>query len=380
MKKFIPLAMLLAGVISVSAAPDDAQVFRSTTRYVDMDGTGLSYFNTGELMKMTASLPGFFSRITKQLSGNDMYAKVAYDGTGIVLKTLNLNACLASASSLKNLPGGLQIGKGFIYTGKNGSMPGIFSRFNFQNDLETAKVLSSLPSDVLFAMKIKAAPGELFNNLNRNVKASGNEMINGSFSMFLTFAAQSGVDINQVMQSINGDYLFLIAGKDQATLRIMLVIPDTTGAVANILKTRMAKLQDPARSGVYKLKIPKARKFGWQPAAVIRNKEIVLINDIARLDINTPAFVPPAEYLRLLPSKGCNFSVINLSREQIAALRKLPEKQAKFIKGYDFKPFLAISVGEYAPDGFRETMISDFSWFSAGFNIGKLFSTLQNNL
>ena len=372
--------MLLAGAISLSAAPDDARVFRSTTRYVDVDGIGLNYYNSGELMKLTGSLPGFASRITRELSGNDVYAKVAQDGTGIVLKTLNLNACLASAGSIKNLPGGLQITKTFIYTGKNGSMPGIFSRFNFQNDLETAKTLSSLPADVLFALKIKAAPGELFNSLNRNIKASGNEMINMSFSMFLSLAAQSGIDINQVMQSINGDYLFLIAGKDQTSLRFMVVIPDTTSAIANILKTRMAKLQDPARNGVFNIKIPQAKKFGWQPAAVIRDKEIVLINDIARLDIKTPAFAPPAEYLRLLPAKGSSFSVINLNREQIAMLRELPENQRKLIQGYELKPYLAIGVGEYTQDGIRGTQITDFSWYSVGFKISELIATIQNNL
>ena len=73
MKKLSALVFSLCCTAAVFAAPDAAQIYRNTTRYVDFDGETLMYYNTAEFFSLFNTLP---NRVGKIMTAMDADAKM----------------------------------------------------------------------------------------------------------------------------------------------------------------------------------------------------------------------------------------------------------------------------------------------------------------
>ena len=245
MKKSLLLIAASAALL-LHAAPDAAQVFTRTTRYVDMDGNSLFYYNTGELVKLFNKLPKFVSSVATLAEVKTENVQLLKDGTTVLLNALNLEAVKAVAWSSKELPGNIHIDKSVTYLGTAAALPGIFNVAQFKNNIDLNAELSALPSDVICAVKFQAAWD--IAHLEKCINASPNAQLKAYWNMFKSMVATFGADINRICAGSSGTCTVVIAGNDEASLRMTCTIPDENGSLSTLLKRFLP--QDPQNAAL----------------------------------------------------------------------------------------------------------------------------------
>ena len=357
MKKTFFLIAASAAML-LHAAPDAAQVFTRTTRYIDMDGNSLFYYNTSELVKLLDKLPGFAGSIAATADVPPESVQLVKDGTSVLLNTLNLNAVKALACSTKELPGDIHIAKNVTYLGNASALPGIFNVAQFKNKFDLNAELSALPSDVIFAIRFQAAVDIV--DLEKNINASPNAQLKAYWNMLKSMAATFGADINKLSSGCAGTFTVVIAGNDENSLRMICTVPDENGSLSTLLKRFLP--QDPQMPAIYP--IPGTSKITalGKPVVLFQDKKVVLMSDYQRCTKKYPKFKPPVALCRQLPVNAGAYTVINVSSGGIAELRKLTAKQPVFAKiTAALKPACLIAASVIERDAISDTAASDFS-------------------
>lgn len=356
MKKTLLLIVASAAML-LHAAPDAAQVFSRTTRYIDMDGNSLLYYNTGELVKLLYQLPAFAANAAKSMDTKPENAQLLKDGGDIIIKLLAPETVKALACSSKELPGNVHIFKDVLYLGNAANQPGLFNVAKFRNDLALDAEFASLPADLICAVKFKASID--FAQIDKVINATSNAQIKMYWSMAKTTAAQYGADLNKICEGTSGNVSVVIAGTDENSLRMTVTITDNNGALSTLLKRFLP--QNPQAQDRFALPVAGKAKFGT-PSVVFQDKKIVLMSDYQRCTKTYPAFKAQAALRRQLPANAAAYSVINLSEAGIAGIKKyLPadSNAAPFVS--ILKPACVLSASVIERDAIRDITAMNFS-------------------
>ncbi|MBQ9087346.1 MAG: hypothetical protein IJY46_01060 [Lentisphaeria bacterium] len=372
MKKTLLLLTASAAML-LHAAPDAAQVFNRTTCYIDMDGSSLMYYNTGELVKLLYQLPAFAANAAKSMDTKPENAQLIKDGGEIILKLLNPDAVKAMACSTKELPGNIHITKGVFYLGDAAHLPGLFNVAKFKNDLALNAELASLPADVICAVKFKAAFD--FARIDKVINENPNAQIKMYWNMFKTAAAQYGADINKICTGTSGNFSLIIAGTDETSLRMTLTIPDENGSLSALLKRFLPP--DPQAPERVSVPVPGMAKFG-KPTVVFQDKKIVLMSDYQRCTKTYPAFKAQAALRRQLPANAAAYTVINLSEAGIAGIRKYaPAGTRAATIAAALKPVCVMSASVIERDAIRDITAMNFSIANMSYEFNLLLNSAK---
>ena len=370
MKKILTLLFSLSCAVTVFAAPDAAQIFRSTTRHVDFDGENLLYLNTTELGTLINKLPAGLGKIGSAALGEkkeDVNTFVC--GAEILLKTLNLNALQAVAASEKKYKDDLYVSKSVLYLGKDAALPGLFNTSGFSNNCSLNEALAEMPSDVIAAIKFQFYPGTLYAGLEKNIEVMGDAAIKEMYVTVKSELAQKGIDLKQLLNSAGGTWSIIAAGSSEKDLRVSITIPDNDGTLTAVLK----KFLPPGANTPDRSFIP-GPMSKQKPAVLYLDKKIVLVSDAERCAKIERPFSLPADFVRMLPAKAAGFKVVRLSPELIAGLKQMKEVTKEpvlqqLIAG--LKPGLSFEATQIESDAVRNVTVADFSasdflvgWFS----------------
>lgn len=359
MKKFQALLFSLSCTVTLFAAQDAAQIFRNTTRHVDFNGENLFYFNSIELGATINALPAHLSKMAVAFEAPADKVNTTRCGANIILKTLNLSALKAIASSEKQYKKDLYLSKTVLYFGKDAQMPGLFNISRFANNCSLNEALAEFPSDVIAAIKFPCYPGDLNTELEKNIGIMGNPEIKMFYAEIRSQLAKNGIDANKLNASIGGNWSIIVAGKSEETLRFTISIPDNDGTLTALLKKHLPPdAATPDRSF-----IPDPPP-NTRPAILYMGNRVMLVSDAARCAKIERPFALPADFVRMLPANAAGFKVVNLSPELLAGL-----KQMKFIRKNpvalkvvnSLKPGLAFETTLAESDAIRSITAADFS-------------------
>ena len=361
MRKFFTSLFIIFALTAV-ASPDAAQIYRSTTRYVDFDGNALFYYNTTELLKYWQQLPSVFAPVVLKFvdAPHDRIIPLVKDGADILNKTLNLQALKAVAGSSKRLKNGLFVNKLFLYVGNDVNQPGAFNYSNFANDITIEQFLTSLPEDVILANMFQLTPGDFYAELDKNINTSTNQELLMAYNMLKISLVSMGIDPVKLSASANGKYLLFIAGNSPESFRFSLVIPDSTGNISAALKQAFP----PATATPDRSMLP--AQHGMNPALLYLDKSIVLVSDFDRCTKIYKSFGIPESFRRLVPAKAGAYGVINISQQLIDNMQTIIPND-KEVRGvlmkllFGIKPGLSVHATTVERDGARIIDIADFS-------------------
>lgn len=359
MKKFLCLLFSLSCAVTMFAAPDAAQIFRNTTRHVDLDGNNLLYINTTELGSMINALPGNIGKTVSALNEKPENVDNIVKGAEIILKTLNLNALKAAASSEKQYKKDLFLSKSVLYFGKAAALPGLFNTSHYSNDLSLNATLAEFPADVIAAVKFPCYPEGLFNDLEKNIAATGNAKIKKLYEKAKAEIVKENIDTKAMLTSIGGNWSIVIAGNSEANLRFTLTIPDHNGALTAYLKKVFPVApKTPDRSLI------QTPFKEMKPAILYLDKKVVLTSNTDLYAKVEKAFALPADFIRMLPANAASFKVVRLTPELIAGLKKIDEltKEPVALKLLNaLKPGMAFEATLVESDSVRSITVADFS-------------------
>lgn len=359
MKKFLCLIFSLSCAVTMFAAPDAAQIFRNTTRHVDLDGNNLLYINTTELGSMINALPGNIGKTVSALNEKPENVDNIVKGAEIILKTLNLSALKAAASSEKQYKKDLFLSKSVLYFGKAAALPGLFNTSHYSNDLSLNATLAEFPADVIAAVKFPCYPEGLFNDLEKNIAATGNAKIKKLYAKAKAEIAKENIDTKAILTSIGGNWSIVIAGNSEANLRFTLTIPDNNGALTAYLKKVFPV--DPKTPDRSLIQTPFKE---MKPAILYLDKKVVLTSNTDLYAKVEKAFALPADFIRMLPANAASFKVFRLTPELIAGLKKIDEltKEPVALKLLNaLKPGMAFEATLVESDSVRSITVANFT-------------------
>lgn len=378
MKRFYLSCIALLMMLSATAAPNPAQIFKNTTRHIDFDGNLLLYYNTTELFELLQKFPAQLTAAGKAIqAAPPAKLQLINDSADLIIKSLNLHALQAAAWSLKPLKNGLYISKESLYLGNNALLPGIFNCTGITNRFTLDGVLSELPSDLIAAVKFQFNTAGFYAGVEKNVNSSPNAEIKAYYNMAKTMLATQGIDLKQLLGSASGEFTFIAAGDSPETLRSMLIIPDQNGAVAAACKKFF-----PADSTAPDRSFLPAKGLKFRPALLYLDKKTVLVSDFASCTKASKPFDVPADFRRHLPENAATIGIINISAQLLKNVRNIPIKNPKqaamFRKFIDtLTPGLAVEMLKVERDGTRSVTISNFTLSDLYYKLCGAFSQMS---
>ena len=371
MKKLFS-TLFAASAITLCAAPDDAQVYRATTRHIDFDGSFLCYYNSTELGQLINQLP----QVIEKFSAFDESGRLkpAAAAAEMILKAMNLNALRASAFSQKELKSDLFIYKESYYLGKAAALPGIFSTAGQNNDLSLQAALASMPADLIFASQFQLMPGKFFQHVDNTIKSSKHEQIKTVCDMSCPNAK---IDIAKLLNSANGLYTLILAGDSEETFRFSLTVPDNDGIISAELKKLLPPDPKNPNRSVIPMQMKKKREY-LKPELVYLDKQIILVSSFERCvaKIHRP-YALKADFVRQLPANGAAFSVLNITPKTLESLKRLCKDKPVILTLLNtINPASGAEVIKIAPDGVYTVGVADFSFSAAYFNFSQKLATI----
>ena len=371
MKKLFS-TLFAASAIALCAAPDDAQVYRATTRHIDFDGEQIVYYNCTELGQLINKLPGVIEKISAFDESGRL--KPAAAAAEMILKAMNLNALRAVAASQKELKSDLFIYKSSSYLGKAAALPGIFSIAGENGNLSLQSALASMPADLIFASQFQLMPGKFFQHVDSTIKNSKHEQIKTVCDMSCPNAK---IDIAKLLNSANGLYTLILAGDSEETFRFSLTVPDNDGSISAELKKLLPPDPKNPNRSVIPMQMKKKRKY-LKPELVYLDKQIILVSSFERCvaKIHRP-YALKADFLRQLPANGAAFSVLNITPKTLGSLKRLCKDKPVILTLLDtINPASGAEVIKIAPDGVYTVGVADFSFSAAYFNFSQKLATI----
>lgn len=381
MKKRVFTLLVTCGALLLSAAPDDAQIYRATTRHVDFDGETLCYYNTTELFSLMDSLPKFLGKMLSALNEAPDKQKLVEDSVKLFVDGFNFKAVRAAAWSQKEINPDLYIYKSSTCLGKSAQMPGLFSLAGINGNLSLQGALAMLPADVIFAHQTQLQPGKFYAHLTDLARNSKNPQIAGAENLVNLMLNQQKINLPALLNSASGLYTFIIAGETPETFRFSLTIPDRHGILAATIKKFLPPApQTPGRS---KLPIPPAKGFEFiQPEFVYLEKEVILVSNFDRClgKIHRSSELR-ADFLRLLPATGAGFTVLKFTPTALANLKKSYQNQPVIMELLNtLSPASAAEVIRITPDGVQSIGVADFSISAAYFKFSQKLSSVITSI
>ena len=381
MKKTIFTLLAVCGTLLLSAAPDDLQIYRATTRHVDFDGNILTYYNTTELFSLLDSLPEFLGKILSALNETPDKQKLIEDSVKLAVDGFNFKAVRATAWSQKEIKPDLYIYKLSNYLGKSAQMPGLFSLAGINGNPSLQGALAMLPSDVIFAHQSQLQPGKFYAHLTALARNSQNPQIAGAENLLNIMINQQKINLPALLNSASGLYTLIIAGETPETFRFSLTIPDRYGLLSAKLKQDLPPV--PNAPGRSKLPIPVVKGFEFiQPEFVYLEKEVILVSNFDRcLGKIHRSCELRADFLRLLPATGAGFTVLKFTPAALANLKKSFKNQPTIMELLNtLSPASAAEVIRITPDGVHSIGVADFSISSAYYKFSHKMSTVISNI
>ena len=371
MKKFFSALLAACGVV-LCAAPDDAQIYRATTRHIDFDGNFITYYNSTELGELINQIP----QVIEKISAFDESGKLkpAACAAELVLKAMNLSALRASAMSQKELKEDLFIYKESYYLGKNAQLPGIFSTAGLNGNLSLQAALATFPADVVFAAQFQMMPGKFHQHLDRTIKNSKHKQIQ---TVCEVTCKNTKVDVAKLLNSANGLYTVIFAGETEDTFRFSVTIPDNDGTIAAELKKQLPP--DPKNPNRSRLIVPMKKKREYlKPEIIYLDKQIMVVSSFERcIAKNHRPYALKADFVRQLPATGAGFAVLNITPEFLANLKNLCKDKPVILTLLNtLSPASGAEVVKIAPDGVYSVGVADFSLTAAYFNFSQKLATI----
>ena len=266
----------------------------------------------------------------------------------------------------------LFLSKSVLYTGKDSALPGLFNTSRYSNSIPLNTALAEFPADVIAAILFPCYPDGLYDELKKNIAASGNAEIKQLYAKAQAEMAAENIDLKTILASAGGNWRIVVAGTNEANLRFTITIPDNTGALTAFFKKSFpVDPKTPDRSF-----IPDPPK-DTKPAILYLDKQVVLVSDTTLFAKIEKAFALPADFVRMLPANAASFKVLRLSPELIAGLKQMDMlKKEPFTRKLlnSLKPGLAFEATLVENDAIRSITVSDFS---ANTLLSGLISTLN---
>ena len=372
MKILSALVFSLCCTAAVFAAPDAAQIYRNTTRYVDFDGETLMYYNTAEFFSLFNTLPNRIGKIMTAMDADAKMVSTVSSAMEIILKSCNLNAIKATAHSQKQFAKTLYLSKSVAYTGKNGVVPGCFDTSKNLNTYKLNDVLAELPFDTVAALKFQYFPGELNDAFEKNLEQCSNAEVKNFFAQARAKAQKDGIAIDKLLASANGNWTIFFAGYSPESFRVTITIPDNDGSITAVLKKHLPPApQTPDRSF-----LPPLQQSKMKPAILYLGKQIMIVSDFDRCTKIVRPFSIPPYFANKLPADAASFSFLKISPELIDNLRQMKDIPPEVKPLLDaLYPCQAVDAAVVESDGLRSVGVANFSINDLVIN---LLTTLKN--
>ena len=349
MKKFFALLTIFGGLSLAAADP----YFESTVGHVDTGGEMLTYVNITVPVRVGN---GILMKATKVLASQSPEAAA---GLKILMNLLDLPSFKAYAASSVEKEPDFFVYKDFlrIDSGSKSILRQLLtnSEINFTN----------LPADTRLAIYFNINLSSLWTRINEEVAASGNRQLISGLADLKAMAQREGIDIDQVVASVNGPVFLLVTGNSIPELKVMVRIPDTNGVVAALLRK-----QFPPQNGnsfIFPgLPIPGAK----DPQIIYGEGNITFVSNTALLE--TPAETLAsrqqfAQYAEQLPREGCAMVLIDISKQFLDGITpELPREARSFVKR--LTPISLVAVDFINEDGIGGVAASNFSLPMSFFN------------
>ena len=340
--KFFAIFAAAGVALSLAASPGANSDFKTALSKVDQGGEVLNVQASGaDYLRYYNSLPD------RMQNPKDLPA--------IILKRMHKIAGMpyvkASAFSSKEVTPGCWVFKAYSYLGKeNMRMPSLFSLAGSNRDLSG---IGELPADTVLAFAFYCDAEKLYKLIKSDFSSAG-EQFAQLFTQLENDAAQQKIDLNAVLKSFNGFVNGVIAGNSLNDLRILIEIPDQTGAIAGVLRN-LFKLPPNAKEAQIPLFFIPARLSFRNGYIKMSNVPDNMMQTGAKLG-TLPKF---KNYLTAVGRTGNGFLLLNLSAPLINNVKGIiPQEISSFI---DIEPFSLLMVSKAETDGSALVAASNFS-------------------
>lgn len=332
-----------AGIaLSLSASPGASGDFKTALSKVDQGGEVLQVqASNAEYLRYYNSLPD------RMQSPKDLQF--------VILKRLHkimgVPYVKANALSSKEVTPGCWVFKSYSYLGKeNMRIPSVFTLAGSNRDLSG---IGELPADTVLAFAFYCDAEKLYKLIKSDFSSAG-EQFAQLFTQLENAAAQQKIDLNAVLKSFNGIVNGVIAGNSLNDLRILIEIPDKTGAIAGVLRNLFRLPANAKEAQIPLFFIPARLSF--------RNGYIKLSNvpdNMMRSGAKLGSLPKFKNYLTAVGRTGNGFLLLNLSAPLINNVKGvIPQEISGFV---DIEPFSLLLVSKADADGSALVAASNFS-------------------
>lgn len=355
MKKIL-LTVFIGLTTAMIHADSQSEIFNRTTRYLDKGGILFQFHNTENLEQQFENFlligarnstadslqlgMNFFKQFCKYMELN------ALQGVGVSVKDLN-----PVIAPLKISP--LYQNKSFIAVDPKSS-GSIFAAARNGNIRFTAA--RNLPDNTIFATGVNLNMLNVYSNIERST-ANSDMLKNVSAS----FELNLGVNLNDFMKNISGEYFFAIY-KDKGTenFHFLAYMPDKNAILKKLAKQRMAPLMKVYNDKSASLQMPiQPGRFGNAFTVYFAQNRVFVYNSNAPLAdlLNSKQqkklliTANPEIFSFLLNCEGNSYAVLNFNTAIID--KSVARKQ------YHFG-----SVGTMTPDGYLQSGKSNYNLFN----------------
>lgn len=346
MKKILLSALLWCGLSVAAADP----YFKQATGHVDFGGESLTYNNISGLMaKLNSGLPD----ICSALSGDEKTSARSRDLLNLLIKLWDLKSFRAVAtSSLQAAPDVFVYKQALIVAPESNSILLSLNEKNHPLDWQ------NLPADTRLAVSTALDIPRTWERIKLELAASGNPDMQAHM-MAIEMLKSQGIDLDELLNSVRGNFSLLVTGDTINAWNIKISIPDIKGNISAQLKNDF-----PPAPGSNFFEMPAAgRRF----RLIYSDKAVVIVSDPKLL-------APPAqklgslpkfrEYAKYLPADGCGYYIIDIPQAWTDFFSQINQNPA-----LKFKPFSFVAVSSKIPDGEKMTAVSDFSFIQAQFSV-----------
>lgn len=354
MKKHLLLASFLSCVFGATlfAAPaqNPAAVFKAAVEQVDSCGEMLYYQNTAGVEKL---LHKFIPDLLNTALKDQPTAPTINSAYNSLLNLINIKAIQAVASSSKEITPDLYVYKSFILIDKQ--------QKSILIDPTAANApvdWRSYPADTVVAVKGKINFPHIWQMIKDEIRKSPDPAIQ-SLDMQIEMLKKTGIDIDAVMQALDGDLELLITFSNE-NFAIKLTIPDKNGKLTAWSKSFLPPQANSGRSAA--MPIPGFSETVialYQPGKIVLATDEKLFNKPEATLGDLPEF---KNFNANLPASGNGVVILNLSGNLLNfiknSLQTLPEVAQITAK---IPPMALIAVSSTASNGEKYTCVSNFS-------------------
>lgn len=342
MKKIFAAMALFGGLTLAAADP----YFDTTIKYVDYGGEILTYANITVPLK---SMTNIIAKAAKIAGKENTSGLKAIEG---MLRLMDLPSFKAFAQSSVAVEPNFYVYKEFYCI--DGASKSIFGGKAVTNS--KIKFLN-LPADTRLAMMCNFNSVYIWKRINEEVAATGDKMLIEAFNQLKAEAQKSGINIDDLVASVNGPVFMLLTGNNAADLKAMLYITDSKGAVSTELRKHFPEQNGEKFCAIKDLPFPVAQNA----QLIYGNGCVVFVSDPKILSPEKKLGDLPQykKYAAKLPEEGFFMLVTDISQqfaENISAM--MPPEAKPFFQP---KPFSLVTVGSAYQDGIGTVIASSFS-------------------